>query len=528
MVTLLKRFQWLCAGVLLSAQLHAADLPTYKIGDKAQEDIRVIVPFDVVDTQATAALKATKAQTVAAIYHHWIGVTNQVADQFLKAFAEAHTSFSNYLMMAYHQPKIDDATIEASDFGYLVTAYNVENKNFPVTTQLAVNWAHGDSGKEYRDKWLDALEKLVSQPIQPNTPPTNFFVSKRIRIMPVTNVDEQFTFQIAWKKGYVVGANSIHTASAVRAAFRKEFSENEQPLANALSQFIQPNCFPDVEMTLAARDYEVRKLVVSDHFTTGQMLAKQGDPIDSKVKAALDAMNKELMPGALNEQIAAERERTLQEAEQAQEAQDKAVSEHKAAELALQQQQQAQLGRKQAEGLAAQERAEANAMREQALDAQILAQKIRTRDEWLVGGIATISAVALAVLWWLIRQRRAVSISVPARLQKMEPAAPAVSPELAPFLAQTLKDAVVQGLAAQRAELLETQRMAATEISQLVLRLDQLQAPMQERLRAYQDRIQELQKELADRTDENRELLKLKIEMMRKQLESERGRVNFN
>ena len=527
MVNFLKCFPWLCAGILLSLSLQAADLPAYKIGDKAKDDIRVIVPFDVVDTQATAALKATKAQTVAAIYHHWIGVTNQVADQFFKAFEQTHASFSNYLFTAYHQPRIDDATIEASDFGYLVTAFNVENKNFPVTTQLAVNWAHGDSGEEYRNQWLAALEKVVSQPIQPNIPPTNFFVSKRIRIMPVTNVDDPFTFQIAWKKGYVVGANSIHTASAVRAAFRKEFSENEQPLAAALSQFIQPNCFPDVDMTLAARDYEVRKLVVSDHFTTGQMLAKQGDPIDSKIKAALDAMNKELMPGALNEQIAAERERTLQEAEHAQEAQDKAVSEHKAAELALQQQQQAQLGRKQAENVAAQERAEANAMREQALDAQILAQKIRTRNEWLVGGIATISAAALAVLWWLIRQRRTSAVSVPARLQKMENPQ-ATSPELAPFLAQTLKDAVVQGLAQQRAELLETQRMAATEISQLVLRLDQLQAPMQERLRAYQDRIQELQKELSDRTDENRELLKLKIEMMRKQLESERGRVNFN
>jgi len=104
----------------------------------------------------------------------------------------------------------------------------------------------------------------------------------------------------------------------------------------------------------------------------------------------------------------------------------------------------------------------------------------------------------------------------------------ALPPELAPYLAQTLKDAVVQGLAAQRAELLEVQRQAATEITELVQRLDQLQAPMQERLRAYQERIQELQKDLAERNEENRELLKLKIEMMRRHLESERGRVKFN
>ncbi len=507
MVIILKRFHWVCAGVVLSASVQAADLSTYKVGDTAQEDIRVVVPFDVVDSEATIALKASKAQTVAAIYHHWTGATNDVTDKFVKAFAEAHTSFSKYLAAAYHQPKIDDATIEASDFGYMVTAFNVENKSFPVTTELAVNWAHGDSGLEYRDKWLASLVKLTSEPIQPNTPPANFFVSKRIRIMPVSKVDEQVPYTVAWKKGYVVNESAIPTVSTMRTEFRKEFSENEQPLASALSQFIEANCFPDVEQTLAGRDYEVRKLVVSDHFTTGQMLAKRGDPIDSKVKAALDAMNKELEPGALNQQIAAERERTLQEAEHAQEAQDKAASEHQAAELALQQQQQAQLGRKQAESLAEQERAEADAMREQAMNAQIMAEKMRTRDQWLIGGMVTVfSVAALAVIGWLLmRRQRTRVVSVPAKLQKMEPVSPAVSPELAPYLAQTLKEAVVQGLAAQRAELLETQRVAATEISQLVLRLDQLQAPMQERLRVYQERIQELQKELADRTDENRE-----------------------
>jgi hypothetical protein len=43
-------------------------------------------------------------------------------------------------------------------------------------------------------------------------------------------------------------------------------------------------------------------------------------------------------------------------------------------------------------------------------------------------------------------------------------------------------------------------------------------------------RIQELEKELADRNEENRELLKVKIEMLRCQLEVEntRNRMEFN
>jgi cytochrome c-type biogenesis protein CcmH/NrfG len=53
---------------------------------------------------------------------------------------------------------------------------------------------------------------------------------------------------------------------------------------------------------------------------------------------------------------------------------------------------------------------------------------------------------------------------------------------------------------------------------------------MQDRLRSYEERIHELENDLAERNEENRELLKLKIEMTRRQLEAERARsrVDFN
>jgi hypothetical protein len=106
----------------------------------------------------------------------------------------------------------------------------------------------------------------------------------------------------------------------------------------------------------------------------------------------------------------------------------------------------------------------------------------------------------------------------------------AVGASLAPHLAQALKEALVQELAVQRRELLQAQQIAAAEIAQLTHHLDELRAPIQERLRSYEMRIQELEKELAARNEENRELLKLKIDMLRRQLEIEstRNRMEFN
>ena len=111
--------------------------------------------------------------------------------------------------------------------------------------------------------------------------------------------------------------------------------------------------------------------------------------------------------------------------------------------------------------------------------------------------------------------------------RRAEQAVAAARADLAPQLAQVLKEALVQELAIQRKELLQAQQLAITEIAQLAQHLDTLKAPIQDRLRSYEARIQELEKELAARSEENRELLKLKIEMMRHQMEVERARIRM-
>jgi len=514
-----------CSLALACLSLQADGLPVYKTGDKAAQDIVATVPFDVMDAQATAALKVSRAQDIAAIYHQFNGQTNLIAANFLAAFAQARQSFSNAVTTAYHQSSIDNETIEASDFGYLVTAYNVEHKVFPVTTELAVTWARGGSGSALRDKWLGLLMQAMTEPVQPDAVPAHFVNKKKVRIMPVSNLNEKFTFQRAWRQGHIISLDKIPRISAARTKFRQQFSEEQQPLANALAQFLEPDCFPDVALTKQAREYSVRQILASDHFDAGQVIVHRGDRIDDQALAALAAMNQAMMPGTLNQQVATEHERAEQEHELAQVEQKQAQIAQQAALLAQQQQQQAQADREFAQNQAVQEREQAAAMRDQALEAQKQAQRARTRDEWLVAGFAAVFILSLFVFAKLLFRRRTGTALVKLRRTEQPPAS---ATELAPYLAQTLKDAVVQGLAAQRAELLEAQRLAATEIAELVHRLDKLQAPMQERIRAYQERIQELQKELTQRTEENRELLKMKIEMMRQQIETERGRVRFN
>jgi hypothetical protein len=67
-------------------------------------------------------------------------------------------------------------------------------------------------------------------------------------------------------------------------------------------------------------------------------------------------------------------------------------------------------------------------------------------------------------------------------------------------------------------------------MAELEARLEKVQAPLQERLQAYERRIADLEKELTVKGEENRELIKAKIQIIRKQLEIERekNRLEFN
>jgi hypothetical protein len=105
-----------------------------------------------------------------------------------------------------------------------------------------------------------------------------------------------------------------------------------------------------------------------------------------------------------------------------------------------------------------------------------------------------------------------------------------VQTTIAPQLVEALKDAVVQELASQRRELLTAQQQAAAELTELARRLEAAQTPLIERLRAYEQRIQNLERELSQQSKENLELLKMKIEMTKQQFEAERAgnRLTFN
>jgi hypothetical protein len=488
--------------------LLAKDLAAYHVGDTVEEDITTPVALDVIDTEATAARKAAMALATPAIFRSYPdSATNAMTADFQSAFAATRSDFLAALRENFPEPAISNRVIASPAFERFVATFNGQSKYFPVSGELAADWARGGAGLDVQARLLDSLLQMTHRAIRPDDLPAGFAVGETLRLVPVRSPNDELSIEVAERDGKLITQANLTTVSRLRMLYRRTFPEDQQPLARALGAFLKPNCAQDAGLTQQARAREVSQLVVMDHFDAGQIVIRRGAVIDAKIEATLGQLREKTEPGQLVRQIDAERELAQQAREEAQQDRDRAQREQQAARQAREQAQS--------------EHEQAVKLREQAMDAQTLALQTRERNQWLAAALAGVSAAALLVLFRLARQRKRASM-LPVPVADLPPQK--LQMELAPHLAQAVKDVLVQELAVQRGELLRAQQSAALEIAGLVHRLDELRLPLHERLRTYESQIQKLEKELAVRTEENRELLKLKIEMMRQQLESERAR----
>jgi hypothetical protein len=493
-LTRMKHY-WIAGTILMQAmgRLGAADLPNYQIGDQATNDVTTPVALEVIDPKATASLKFEEAIKTPAVFRYYPDTAAVVEQQFQQVCAATQSNFVAAVENTFHAQKVGDEVISSADFGYLLTAFNVKNKDFPVINELAVEWAHGNDGQSILNHSLETIRAIAKETVRADDLPEQFLIGETVRLVPMKTGDEKLTPETALRQGNLIVQGNIITLTEAQNQLRKQFPTEQQPYARALAALLRANCVADPAVTEMIRDNATHQLTVARHFDAGQVIIHRGEVVDNGIKAALDVLNDKLMPGLLNQQVAAERAHAEQEQEQAQTARLQAL---------------------QAGQLAQQARDESLKMQGEAARVQEQARKDRARNLQMVSIAGGVAAVSLVAVGWIILRRKKTATQ------------PSMAADIGPKVAQAVRDAVMQEMALQRRELMVAQQMAADEIAELVQRLDQVQAPLQERLQAYEAQIQRLEGELAARNEENRELLKAKIELMRRQMEYERVRTS--
>ena len=271
---------------------------------------------------------------------------------------------------------------------------------------------------------------------------------------------------------------NLLTMSRARIALLEKFGADEEDAGRLAARALRVNCFVEGELTLAARTRHTEALFVADNYQAGQTVAKQGQLVDRKIMAALSQIQEKTVAGRLQQQVAQEKVQVAQ---------------------------------------------------------------VKENNRLLIAGLIAAGTILFAMLAWLAFRRKPASTMLPAvtganlstdsrteaggwqqRALDAEEKVARAHDAIRSGVMEQLKEKAVSSLVSQRSDMIEAQHAAAVEMAELERRLNELQTPLQDRLRAYEGRIADLEKALAAKGEENRELIKAKIALMRKQLEVER------
>jgi hypothetical protein len=460
------------AGLGLGAEA-APSYPSYRIGDMAGMEVTTPVALDVVNPAATVALRATKAREVPVVFRSFPVATNGLRLEFMAVFTRAQANFLTALAAGFPTQKVDAAIVASPEFQQFYNRFS-EHSRFPVPAGLAAEWAQGGDGGSVRDRLLGQLQQVSARPVRPDELPEGFTIGKSVRLVAVTAADQKLSLEDV-QRGRLTPGDQLISVSQAQKVFAESFSATEQPCARAVAALLKPDSFPDVPLTELTANVAVCQLVATEHIDAGATILHRGDRVDARTKAALDALNDILVA---NTARAADTPPSPAPPPAQVKTETKPASE-------------------------------------------ILPVTTRSGAVWVVPVLSAICVVALLLAGWQAWKLRRRAPAQPAS------AALAYPPEVVTQLTQGVREAVIQELASQRRELLLAQQTAAEEVTQLIRRLDELQLPIQQREEAYEARIHALEGELALRKEENQELLKLKLEIVRRQLQSERA-ANLN
>jgi len=482
------------ASLFLIAGYLAAQTPVvpgYQVGERAEAEVVTPIPLVVFDTVRTESVRRTEAQKATPIFRWWRGAAEQAEGKLFETFQGTRSRFVENLERLFGHPlPLLTAELGQPQFGEFVATFREQSPGFPLSTNLAELWALGDAGDLVIDRLRTTLRQFTNTFVRADAlPPGEKLTPGLVRLVPVEPTNAPLSLADADRLGRNLARSNLVTATKFRQGIVKSLGELRAVDAQFVAGFLQPNCFFDEALTQQARKRRTESINAADRFEAGAVLVKSGEVVTARIKLALDELRARTEPDRVQAALALERSRSDTETAKA----------------------------------------------------LLATQTARQTNRRLWAGLGISGVVCLLLLGAWLRRRSAASrgslaLAIPGhddeahwRERAMEAEARAekatalLRRNLLPHLARWMMNEVMQRLLLQRSETKNTQQMAEREVAELAERLASVHAPLEDRLKAYERRIAELEAELAAKGEQNLELIKAKIETTRKKLEGERS-----
>jgi hypothetical protein len=460
---------------LLPARAAVAD---YKLGDVAQADIVTPVPLLVVNPEATEVLKQKVSQEVRFVVRLAPDVVKETEAELREQITAARRNFMLHLQQA---------DFESPGFARVIREVSRSSPKDLPFDKLAPLWTRGLTEEPVIEAVLQPIREVMVQAIVNNKTDTPLPTNQPVRLVQVKNLNDAPSMRELDAPGQIVQAGKVLSLWRAKRLVETSFPAGQEAMGRFAANFVRINAAPDNASTELLRAKRMDGVTVNDSYDAGQAIVREGQTVDRKVLGALAAMREKSMIGTLQTKLEQE---------------------------------------------------------------QTVAVQIKTQTKWIGASLGAV-CFALLIILWRLRSRPSTALV----LQGGNPAIANGDPHALPsgegeelwrsraLIAESkaeraqqairsgvmgwMREKVFHTLFRQRAELLDAQQKAEAEMRELEQRLEQLHAPLQERITAYEQRIEELEKDLAAKGEENRELIGARINVARQHLSMQRERSRF-
>lgn len=467
---------------LLSA--HAA-VPDYRLGDVAREDVITPVPLLAVNPEATRAMRQTVEEQAPFIVFQTPQSTDEAETELRQSLAKTRAKFLTVLQQIPRDLSTSPTKVDSLPYTDAIAEVARESPLDLPLELLAPFWVRGASDEPVVENLLKPIRKIMTQPIVRNKVETPLPADQPVRLIQLQNLSQTPSVPELERAGVTIPVEQVISLFHARLQVKTAFPLGQENLGRFAATFVRNNAYPDAVLSEVLRVRRMEGVTVNETYVAGQPIVQKGQKITPKVLRALAALREKSVVGTL--------------------------------QAKLEQQ-------------------------------QSVAGQITSLTKWIVAGVAALG-LGLMLIFWRLRARpgnalvlvqseaeqRALSESAGESVWRTRALIAEGKAERAQAAIRSgalgwMRGKIFQTLFHQRADLLSVHQRAEAEMHELEQRLEQLHVPLQERIRAYEKRIQELEQELAAKGEENRELLGARITATRQQLalESARSRIGDN
>ena len=510
----------------LTVALPAKDVSQYQVGDTIETDVITPIALRVTDNHAIEALNAQAVTEVPAIFQFNAAVISEIEMGLRSQLGSMRTNFLETMASVFKVSRLDTESISSPRFQMLFATFTNQHREFPRLAALIPLWAEDKPDDDVIVRFQEPLREIMKSRIRPDPLDSEPLVGPKLRFVTNSYPSEPLLAADVEKPTTAIEATSVPALSQARAAFLTNFTSDDLTEIQFLAALLRPNCLLEADWTSQARARYVDAHTTIQRFEPGDKLATRGQVADEKIIAALQLL------------------RTMNVIPLVTPPTPPPAEPQPVAPVAAQE-----------------------------TPAPVtVATTVSTPTPMLSIWWVAMAPALFALGWWLAKRNRR-GVLLPARIAgggeraavvecptcQEEIIIPAATVRalmktsgddwqeralLAEHRAHEAHEVIRRGtwkqfshwlrrrfvrrLITDRTQLLDSQQAAADEMAELERRLDELHAPLQDRLRTYELRVAELEKSLAQKDSQSRDLIQAKIRLTRQHLEAERARSQMN